>query len=452
VKICEIIQTIDESKGLFGRKIGDTFINDNGQKAVFHSIQIYPETGAFEDAQARDNTIADIEHQAGETITWVNMPRAAPASLAFGIAKLTLETGEIMMWGRYYQSVPKNLIGSWPNGDVPNNWKLQTKSSEKMRSGMTPQDLIATEKTFSNPQQVIDWISKNPVDPAIIDGLQQLANGKMPVFHNQADNFESIRDYLGEIMQPMALMMGMMSGDANKARIDVLKTSWKSCTVMWPQAKNTNLIDSMIISNKGASLGISSKGDKGANASTANIWNAIEKAQKNDRQDLLSEHASMIEIMDIINKNSAVEGPIVLGLRFNLISHALSKEIRTLVNSDEQSTDNLSDEANVLFADYGSRKSVSGYRVGNVLLSNLAKKVSEKINSVPTFGSGCLAFLNQASILQVYTTAKVVGNDVHITNFKCIYPPDFSGTVMLDAGKNYFSSRIAGKLSFRYQA
>ena len=209
-------------------------------------------------------------------------------------------------------------------------------------------------------------------------------------------------------------------------------------------------MDSNFVSKKGAVLGISSKGASGANASSANIWSAIEKARANNRQDLLEENADMIDIMQVINENTAEEGPLQLALKFGLITSRMAQEIRTSLQKDITDPSKISRQAQALFQEYGSKQDVPGFKVGFVLLANVAKNVSKHINAIPDFGQGCLAFLNQASILQVYTQARVQGNDVAVTGFSAIYPPEYNGTVYLDAGKNYFSSRIAGKLSFKY--
>jgi len=39
-------------------------------------------------------------------------------------------------------------------------------------------------------------------------------------------------------------------------------------------------------------------------------------------------------------------------------------------------------------------------------------------------------------------------NDAVLGDFKVIYPPTFSGKVFLEGGKNYYSSRVGGKMAF----
>ena len=449
MKIMEIIQPVTESKGLFGRKVGDTFTDDNGAKASFQKIMMYPDgEKTFADIKACDDAKKQIENETGIKILWVNAHGAH--NLAFAVAQFTMDNGETMLWGRHYRTVPSNVISSWSNKEAPGTWTLQTKSATKMRTGLTPQDLIGTDKKFSGIEEIMSRVTVRMSDETILDGFSQLIAGTLPVFRDQAHNLEAIRDYLGEIMQPIALIQGMVKGDADKAREECLGLGWDQCGVVWPQAKNTNLIDSVFVAPQGNTLGISSKGNKGANASSGNIWSAIEKARRSGKTQLVETYNNVVEIIEVINSNSAMEGPIKLAIRFGMCDDALATEIRRLVTVDQNDVSKLSPAAQKLFNEYGSRPDVSGYRMGFVLLANLAKKVSAHVNQVPEFGEGCLAFLNQASILQVYTTAKVVKNDVHITGFKSIYPAEFDGTVYLDAGKNYFSSRIAGKISFKY--
>ena len=56
--------------------------------------------------------------------------------------------------------------------------------------------------------------------------------------------------------------------------------------------------------------------------------------------------------------------------------------------------------------------------------------------------------LNQSSIVQIYTNIGKSGDDVILKDFRAVYPPNFQGKVMLEGGKNYYSSRVGGKMAF----
>jgi hypothetical protein len=89
------------------------------------------------------------------------------------------------------------------------------------------------------------------------------------------------------------------------------------------------------------------------------------------------------------------------------------------------------------------------YNVGYHILSQLAREVSHNINSDPMFGEAALKFLNTSPIIQLHMS--VSGKDnVKVSGFTSKYPPDFKGTVGLDASKVYAATGTNGRVSFSY--
>ena len=442
-------EIISESRGLFGRKQGDQFVNDNGVVASFDSIELYPSPtagAAFEDPNQMLSLIAKIEKKFKTNIEWVN--KQTPKTLAFAVAVLRDQEGTSILWGRWYASVPAGNT-SWKNNDVPTGWKLNIKTAVKARSGFSPQDLIKTDNRFNSASAIIATVEKNGAPPEIIEGLKMAAAGQMPIFKNMKDSNEAIRDYLGEVIQPIALMSGLVKGDADKAMSEVLQAPYADCAVNWPQDRAHNLVDSIFTNTKtGATLGVSSKGNTGANASVGNIFHAIQKA-KNTTPKLVKKYADVVKIVETLATTKAKEGPIILAKDLGLISDNLANEISGMLRVVTTDTSRLSREAKKIFAAYGSRPETTGFNVGFLLLTNVAKMLAEHINQDPQFSKGCLAFLNQASIIQVYTTTSVKGNDVVVTGFRSVFPPNYSGQVTVDAGKNYSSTMIKGRMSFK---
>ena len=441
------LEFITEAKGMFGRKHGDPFTNDNGQTAQFAGVEMYPDTkpgNAYKDAETTKIAVDRIESRMGVEIQWVN--RQKPQSNAFAIATMKTDDDQIMLWGRWFKTVPANIIGSWSNNEIPQGWLFTSKTAKKARSGLTPQDLIRSEIKFTTSDQIIEAISANGAPQEIIDGLRMAALGTMPVFKNSRDKLESIRDHLGEIITPIALMSGLISDtSSDNAKTEILKNDWDKCTIYWPQAKNNNLVDSEFMSSNGSIIGISNKGDKGAYASVNNIYDAM-IAPKN--KVLRDNNKRAVNIVEIIQKESAKEGPIKLGIKLGLIDQYLGDEIKLHIEKKENDPSSLSENAKRLFVEFGSKSNSPGYNVGLVLLANCAKKVAHKLNEDDEFQKSCMAFMNQASILQVYTDAKASGNDVVISSFRSIYPPKFTGKLRIDAGKNYTSTIVKGKFSF----
>ena len=440
-------QFVAEDKGVFGRKVGDTYVNDNGIVANFKNAEMYPDTeigNAYKDHKTTLEAINLIQSRTGIQITWVN--KETPNSNAFAIAFLNSEDGNLIMWGRWYRVVPANIIGSWNNKELPQGWIWSSKTAEKATSGMTPQDLIGTEEKFGSIDSLLQTIENKGASPEIMSGLRMAAAAETPiVFKNLGGKMTSVRDHLGEIITPISLINGLVNDNNSKnAKTDILKTDYDKCSVYFPQSKNANLCDSYIVAPNGAELGVSTKGNKGATASISNLVNAINKAN----QDLRKTYDYTVQIMTKLDKNNQYNGPLELGVDFGIIDEYLKDEIIQHIKNRTADPLQLSDNAKKLFVKYKSKEESAGFNLGYVLLANCAKSVAEKLNNDEKFQDGCRAFLNQASIIQVYTDAKVVGADTQITGFRTVYPPKFSGTVAISAKKTYMSTGVKGKFTF----
>jgi hypothetical protein len=80
----------------------------------------------------------------------------------------------------------------------------------------------------------------------------------------------------------------------------------------------------------------------------------------------------------------------------------------------------------------------------------LARRVAVNINSDPKFGEACLKFLNSSPIIQLHLNGTDKGGTYTVTGFTSKYPPDFKGTVGLDATKVYAATGTIGRVSFSY--
>ena len=81
---------ITEAKGLFGRKIGDKFANDNGIEAQFQGIEVFPSqkpNSGYKTLEKAQQAAEQIEASLKGDIEWVNSPTQAARS--FAIATLT---------------------------------------------------------------------------------------------------------------------------------------------------------------------------------------------------------------------------------------------------------------------------------------------------------------------------------------------------------------------------
>ena len=447
------IEFLLESRGLFGRSQGDIFVDDSSNEIKFDHIDMMPSDQPNDAYKDEKTMLADID-KLSAGVDPVDVNQRNPRARAFAVATLKHADGSEEKWIKWFMKVPSNLLGSWANKEVPAEgprWALKTKTAQKARSGLTPQDLIKTDKeSFDTVPGIVDRIAPNLPDP-IREGVGMIANGKMPaVFVGQKENMEAIRDHLGEIIQPIGLMSGVIKGDAEKAAQQVLGAPYNKCKVIWPQSKNTGLIDSYFIGPSGKTLGVSSKGDKGANASVQNIQKAVEETKEKNPA-LIKKNSKAIRIIETIAKADQKQGPLVLGLKLGLITEEEITEMLTYINAPGKKPSGLSPNLKYFMTKINPDMSKKGYSVGYHMLAGLAKEVCNAVNNNPSFSKACLDFLNQSAIIQVYTDAKISGEDVQITGFRSLYPPNFSGSVILTSGKSYYATGIQGRFTFDYK-
>jgi hypothetical protein len=357
------------------------------------------------------------------------------------------------------------MISAWQNKDIPVGWKLQTSGATKMDRGLEPQSLIKTPKQFSGAQEVIDTVKANARDEdkeILAQALVDSSQGKMAVFPGQKEIETAIRDYFGEIMGPVAMMGGAVLGQAEDARNELAGgADWKDCKVIWPQSPNEPLIDSKFFAPNGQTVGISSKGGVGASASIVNLYNGLLRIadEKDDgtyvgknpeHKKFIAENQVAIDVIRTIQKNSAKKGPFELGVQFGLCSRELFEEATRYQQAGKVEFEGMSDEANKIVGNTKFNTKVIGFNVGNAITAALVKEVGNHVNNKTNFSDAALSLLNNASIIQLYTKTKTQGDDVVVTNYDAVYPPKFSGRIGLDGGKNYYSTRIGGKFSFKF--
>ena len=265
--------------------------------------------------------------------------------------------------------------------------------------------------------------------------MDQLLGGKLPKFDNIGDMVTAVRDDLGETIGPIALIKGMNMGvGAEAARKDILgpKGSYAGSAINFPADKNNGLVDSYLFHPSGIEIGISSKGEKGASASVKNISDGVKTAREKGQSKLLKSYAAQVQVIEEIGKLSALDFPIVFGIRQGLIDEATGQEIKKLIKTNGKSKNPAILE---LMSDINAKTDNPRYNVGYHALAALARRVAKNVNSDPKFGEACLKFLNSSPIIQLHLNGSEKGDSYTVTGFTSKYPPDFRGTVGLDATK-----------------
>lgn len=457
---------LEKARGLLYRDKGDQFFQgskDNPTaELVFDKVEYFPgQPGSYSNYDEMAAAGQDLHQQYGEII-WSNRP--TQASKAFAI--LTFDgpqTGQKTHFGRFFNDIKADMSGLWKNNELPGGWQLNKAVSLKgAYYRLKPVDLFPPESTFETPADCVESLAANPKNnpavPKILPGMQQLVGGELPTFNNVGDMVTAIRDDLGETIGPIALIQGMItSSGAEAARRDILgaKGSFAGSAINFPATKNNGLVDSYLLHPLGQEIGISSKGEKGASASSKNIADGVAVAREKGMTKLLDQYAPQVDIINEVAALSSLDFPLVYGSRMGLINDEQINIIRDLVKKgakDLKQVPMSPEDRKTLQGIMGryNPKPNPRYNVGYHIVASLARDVAADINKDPKFGEACLKFLNISPIIQLHLLGKQSGDNYTVTGFSSKYPPDFRGTVGLDATKVYSATGIIGRISFSY--
>jgi hypothetical protein len=356
-------------------------------------------------------------------------------------------------FGRFFSQISASMAGKWGNDGIP-GYELNIASSRKAKSGLKPTDIFELGKSFASAGEVLAD-AKTKLEPNLAAGLDMLLQKKMPVFSGEKERLAAIRDDLGETISVVALWQGMVGGDAEAARAFLLKKQpWSSCSITFPKGKNNGLVDSVLRPKKGVAIGISAKGAAGAKASASNIWAGIELLRSTNQQDVVDQYPEAVQILETINRETAVNGPFVLGIDYDLCTPDDWRLAMEAIKNGYKQVPNDPKWNNIkkLMSHIDSQKSAApNYSIGYHALAGLAKQVADTINSdAPKFSEACLTFLNSSPLIQIHTDAKADANGVMITGFRPIWPPQFKGQVKLNAGKSYYTTDAINKFAFGF--
>lgn len=446
----------ESSRGILFRNPGDPFVSKANPNDVltFVQSQYFPSHEGNSQYETPEEFVVAQKEAADQFpgIVWTNRP--TNSTLAFVVITLQDAQGTKKYYGRFFSHIYVNMAGKWGNDGIP-GYDLNIKSSMKAKSGLKPTDIFPTGQQFDS---IISLIAeaKNKLPPNLVGGLAMVSQHKLPFFTNETERLAAIRDDLGETISVMALWNGMIGGDAEAARKFLLKgRPWSSCSITFPAGKNNGLVDSVLRPKKGVAIGISAKGGAGAKASASNIWAGVELLKSTGQQAVLDKYPEAVGVLQTIQEETAVNGPFVLGIDYNICTNADWQLVIESIKNGYKQVPNTPKWANIrkFMAHIVSKKTdASNYNIGYHALAGLAKIIADTVNTqCPNFGEACLTFLNSSPLIQIHTDAKADPKGVQITGFRPIWPPQFSGTVQLNAGKSYSTTDAINKFAFEFK-
>ena len=469
INLIESFSVLNEkSRGLLFRAKGDRFFkgkkNDPESVLLFDRVEYYPQQpGSYETYEEMIKAYTDLEKSyAG--MQAVNKP--TKANKAFAVIVLTDEkTRAPVYFARFFATIKPDMSGTWSNSDMNAfGYQLEKETSLKASYGLKPSDIFPPPARFKNIYELLAQFKQSAAAQPFVPGFEMLYlnPAQFPTFEGAEEFFTAIRDDLGEIIGPVALIQGLNCGTGAKAAArDLLDgDDYSGSSVSFPSGKTNGLVDSYIVTPTGVEIGISSKGEKGATASIKNVADGIDfiRTKGTDEQkQLLNKYAKEVELIERIGKDSTLDFPLNYSIENNMLTPEAADVIKKLIKVGAKSLDDVDMDENTaveltnLTGYKGAKTYLPNYNIGYHALSALAEIVAGKINTDPKFGEACLKFLNSSPIIQLHMKAtKQKDGDVAVVGFESKYPPNFRGTVALDPSKNYSSTAAGGRMNFAY--
>jgi hypothetical protein len=463
---------------------GAIFANKAGDEIELYDMFYFPaEGGKYEDdvkgevetpITGRDKAVASVaQWMEGsgikpENFTMVNAPAKAAA-----VSVWKDKDGELIAFGRYATQIRPGMLGiNWPNTRFAKETGYSSESavSKSENIALKPSDLFTSEPmTVPQMLTIINNLPETlPEDireivPAMLNAV---ARGEETYVPGANAHRSTIEKYVGEYAAAIALITGnFVTGNFDDVATEVLApqgADWSDMTLaQFPTSTSQALVDSYILNEGGtARVAVSSKAGQGggASASLASVAKILDDKADKFKTNFLAKNEDLIHGINLLAKNTAKEGVYKTGKLYKFVSDADIKIIDYLIKSFDKDEKVLTTRLKKLAAGYPSKEFVQktmihpNYNLGYRLLAALARKVSDKLNSLnPT--ELFRAVLAQSSMIQVYAKTQKRGDSLAFVEFRVVFPATFDGTIVFDAMTNYYSTNSPrGRIAFKLKS
>ena len=451
--ILQKLETLTESTGLAGRKPGDVFRTTDGDEIVFDNLQFYPAQGGKLEQEELDRILMQASSETNNNINWLNNKSARTGG--FAIATFNGPDGPLY-YGRYLESIKPNFTDNY----VPNqvgDFKFAGKAAAKAQAGLSPQDLLS-QKIDLTSSDIVKQLEESlgPTNPLYVVANKLASGEPLPMTFEAPEgvSFSAFRDYFCEILQPIALQRGQYTGNAGEAAEIFLGGSFDGTVISFDDSKTAGLSDSIMTNEEGKSIKVSSKGGKGATASTSNLINSVnELAATPTGQKLLDKYSDTIEILREVQKQGQAGAPLYLGVKYGIIDEQDAETVKGLKKMGPVQLDKISQldiSKNLIKLARGrNTDNPDSVNLYYHLMAAIAHKAAEEVNDKTDFSKAAADILNNGALVQVYTKAKEKSGSWTLDEFETVYPGDSIKGVYLSAGKTYYSTGIKGNYTFK---
>lgn len=454
---------LNETSGLSGREPGERYVKTGSENPddaiIFKSLTFFPEVGGYDSLEQTQNAFAAVQKKVKTPITILTQPRGDMR--AFGIVEFETPKGPWYLVKFAKDIKPVRTANKFlQTDDIPpkGSWTYDTGRAKKETVGYKPSQVLTDQKS-QTPSSIVAQITKHfgkksyEAKAAAIFAQATAFPIVIPAGNMQ---FEAFRDYFTEMLQPIALINNMpVKGNAYEAAKIFLKGNYTNCVTSFNPTPGGTLYDSLLVNPKGKQIKLSSKGAKGAVASSVNLLRAVQELEAAGMPQFAKEYADVIRILKTIDQQGHAEAALTLATDYGLISQEEASVVMSMkpvplqgfnINKVPGITDNLKKF-------YAERKAQDPNKIipMNHLVASIAYTVANLINTKTNFSDAAADILNHSAFVQMYTEAKhdKKAGTFLITGFTSVWPSKLFTQVAFTATKSYSSSK-SSKGSFNF--
>jgi len=476
---------LTEGRGIAARETiaddgaGSIFTNDKGESIELHSMIYFPAEGKFEDdvkgevedpVKGRDKAIAAVaEWLESSTIKPQNFKMVNAPAKAAALSIWKDQKGQLLAFGRYATQIRTGALGiHWSNSNFARETGYSSEDviTKSENIALKPSDLFT-----SDPMTVPEMLTVvNNLPETLPEDIREIVPAMLNAVARNEETYVPgayahravIEKYVGEYAASIAVLTGnFISGNYEDAERDVLApqgVDWSDMTLaQFPTSTTQALVDSYALSeDQAARVAISSKaGGGGASASLASVARILDDKSTKFKRGFLKKNEDLIHGINLLAKNSSVEGVYKVAKLYKILSDHDIKVINYLTKSFDKDEKVLTVRLKKLAKTYPTEAFLEkalmhpNYNLGYRLLAAAARKVAIKLNDLnPT--DLFRAVLAQSSMIQVYAKTQKRGDSLAFVNFRVVFPATFTGRIVFDAETNFFSTHPPkGRISFK---
>jgi hypothetical protein len=455
--LIDLIKNIEEARGLSARKPGEVYSRGDttDDKITFQNLTFYPEVGSFTSVDEMMTAFDAVQKQVGHPIEMINQPGA---NRAFGVAAFDTAVGT-----RYLAKFAKEIKPVraqntfFQTKDIPGGFSQTDARGSKEKVGYKPSDVLTNFKS-QTPSSILSQIkskfgeSSSEYQAAVIITSAESFPVSVPAGNM---DFAGFRDYFCEMLQPIILINGQpVKGNAAEAAATFMgKNGFSGSVVSFNEGATGGLYDSLLISPNGKQIKLSSKGAKGAMASSVNLLRSAEELKSAGLGRIVDQYPEVVDILETIDKGDHNSGPLNLAVDLGMIESGEIAQVMSLKKyAGAQDFDiDQTDLSSNLKKIYKERTAEDPSKIIplNHMVSSIAYKVCNEINTKTNFSDAAADILNNSAFVQMYTDAKKGKDEFVIQGFTTVWPSKLFTDVTLEAQKSYSSTASSGgKLVF----